>query len=59
MLRTRDFINATNLAWLRVCRGLLKRMKCADGKDEADRQAALKHVERMIARFESRVYVDR
>lgn len=56
-LRTRDFVNATNLAWLRVCRGLLKQMKCSDGRDEADRNSALKHIDRMIERYESRVYV--
>lgn len=56
-LRTRDFHNTTNLAWLRVCRGLLKQMKCLDGGDEADRKASLKHIDRMIARYESRVYV--
>lgn len=58
-LRTRDFVNATHFAWLRVCRGLLKKMTCSDGRDEADRLAALKAIDRMIARYESRVYVDR
>jgi hypothetical protein len=59
-LRTRDFLNATYLAWLRVCRGLLKKMtNCTDGRDEADRKTALQAIDRMIARYESRVYVDR
>jgi hypothetical protein len=56
-MRTRDFENATALAFLRVCRGLLKKVKCLDGRDEQDRLNALKLVERMIARFEGRVYL--
>jgi hypothetical protein len=54
-IRTRDFIYTTNLAWLRVCRGLLKKMRCPDSRDENDRLAALTAIDRMIARFESRV----
>lgn len=57
-LTHRDFHNATNLAWLRVCRGLLKQMRCLD-RDDTDRKAAMKIIDGMIDRLESRVYVDR
>jgi hypothetical protein len=43
-----------NLAWLRVCSGLLKQMRMHD-RDEHDRRAALRLVEELQRRMQDEV----
>lgn len=55
-VRTGDFLNVTNLAFLRVCRGLLKKVDLIIEEEDQDRRSALRLVERLIERLEARVY---
>lgn len=53
-IRTRDYINAKNVAKLQVAGAILKRLRCLDGRDERDRLAALRLLEGLLDRFEDR-----
>jgi hypothetical protein len=54
MIRNLEVELIQNVAWLRVCAGLLKQMRTHD-KNEQDRRAALRLVDEMLERMQEEV----
>lgn len=53
-LRGRDYVNAKNVAKLQIARAILRRVLCVQGREEEDRLAALRRIDRLIEIYENK-----